>query len=711
MANIVVLNKENLATLQNLQGSQHAVLNQAQAAVVQVGYSKEDIAAIERSGTKAIIRLKNGEKIVIENFFNENGQTENELVFPDREGHFDVAEFDETGRFINYNPIQKLTELATSQQWLQTQPTVVELSAPLAEAAWYQKPWVKPALVVLGAEAIYLAAFDDDSSKPKDITAPESPSATLDPETADKITGKAEARARVYAINEEGKEVAHTYADSEGNYTLTLTTPLTDGARVAVYAKDAAGNISRPVAVTGSKDTIAPEQPQAQFNDEGSIISGKAEPGAKIYVYAEDGTTLIAGPITAANDGTFAILLAEALPKGSKAQVVAVDAAGNRSPHHNVEVGKDTIAPEQAQLEVDEKGKHVHGIAEANATVEIRDAQGKVVESTQADDTGRFDLALDTAITEQAKWVLVVKDAAGNESPSISLKPKLDTLAPQPVQASVNADGNQITGTAEPFAQIKVTAMSNGQPVTIGTGQANAEGDFEVDLITLLANNASASVYAIDAANNQSVATQVVGTKDTIAPNKISVNTLIVNDAVGEEKGKIPQHGETDDTRPSFEGYGEANATLTVYNHGIAIHTLQVPNTGIWKYIPEHDLSVGVQRFSFSQMDASGNTSAMSDVFSFTVVEPESPLVTESDETLLNVIDEPSAAFNVLTSPEPITWVDTKASNTIELNHLLSSVDQASDVSTTPVTPSFMSHTTTVDPVFELLFIDPQSLG
>jgi hypothetical protein len=635
MAIIVVLNKENLATLHNTD-TQLVALNQA--SIIQISHSKDDIASIIRSGNKLIVTLNNGEKITLEQFFNAEGSTPHSLVLPNHNGQFDLVEFDGKGKVINYNPIQHLTELATSSTWVNTQPTTVSAEEPVASPAWYEKSWVKPALVVLGIEAIYLTAFknDDDSDRPKDTTAPATPTATIDA-VGKVISGKAEAKAKVYVVDLQNNIIGEATADAEGNYSIQLKRDVTDGERVGVYAKDAAGNQSSFVAVTGSKDTIAPKAPEAQFNEAGSIVSGRAEAGSKVSLYSSDGKTLLAGPVTAGSDGSFSLSVNPPLAKDTQAQVIAQDTAGNQSQQSTVVVGQDTLAPAIAKLEVNSAGTQVKGYAEANSMVEVKNDKGQVLASTSANNQGYFELNLNPAVTDKSSTTIVVKDAAGNSTDAITLKPGLDTLAPEAVTASINAEGTVLTGTAEPNSKIKITITSNGQETTIGSGQADSHGKFSITLNSPLINNNSANVYATDAANNQSVATQVIGRKDTIAPSKVSLSTLTVADDVGEQKGNISQNSQTDEARPKFDGRGEANATLTIYDHGIAITTVKVKSDGTWTYTPDTDLSLGEHSFTFGQMDTSGNTSAMSDAFKFTVVAVVQPEVEVSEPDTVNL--------------------------------------------------------------------------
>ena len=80
MTNFVVINKNSLNKV--MVNEKHIVLSEA--SIVHTKMHREDVAEFSRDGNNLILKLKNGEVIVIENFFvaNENG-TASDLVFED----------------------------------------------------------------------------------------------------------------------------------------------------------------------------------------------------------------------------------------------------------------------------------------------------------------------------------------------------------------------------------------------------------------------------------------------------------------------------------------------------------------------------------------------------------------------------------------------------------------------------------------------------
>ena len=514
---------------------------------------------------------------------------------------------------------------------------------------WETKTILKWLGVAVAAEAVYLIAFDKDDKKSdanRDLIAPAEPTANLD-ENGEKLSGKTEANARITVKDQEGKVLGETVANAEGNYSMSLSRSIINNEKITVLAKDRAGNESKPTIVAGTKDTLAPDLANAQFSVDGKMISGSAEAGAKVYIYDADGKTLLAGPVKVAQDGHFSISLSNALATGQQAQVLVEDTAGNRSEFKKVIVGQDTFAPEPAKAEVNAAGDKITGQAEALAKIILRDAKDGLLAQTTADAQGKFSLELKTPLNQDQPALLSVQDAAGNSSQTIALIPSFDNIAPQAAQANLNAEGTVIRGTAEAKAKIEVYGA---QGSSLGTTEADDQGKFSLTLNTALLNQATASIYVLDAAGNRSTVTTLTGTTDTVAPDVVLLSK--VTDDVGVKKGTIAANSETDDARPKFEGTGEANATITIYDLGIAIGTVKVAENQSWSYTPAQDLSLGEHQFSFTQMDAANNTSSMSSSFNFKVIAVSNSGDTDGEfitgnrmiEELLQSKENPSSA-------------------------------------------------------------------
>ncbi|MEX0573482.1 Ig-like domain-containing protein, partial [Acinetobacter baumannii] len=326
------------------------------------------------------------------------------------------------------------------------------------------------------------------------------------------VTGKAEANAKIYIKDLSGNVIASGNADASGNFTIKLDKPLTDGNKLNVSAQNEGGKESSAYSITGPKDTIAPDAPEAQLNEDGSILDGKTEPDAKVMIYDASGKFI--DTVTASKEGKFSYKFTPPLTGG---KVVAIDLAGNESKPTLIFAGKDTIPPKAPLLEVNKEGTVIEGTAEANTKVYVKDADGNVIGTGTANAQGEFQITLSSALKDSQKATIIVEDAAGNTSKPLEIKSGYDTLAPDKPTAQINADGTTVTGTAEANAKIEI---KNSAGKIIGTGTADANGKFTITISPALTDNKTADVIAIDGAGNSSGAFEVTGTKDTTPPDR-----------------------------------------------------------------------------------------------------------------------------------------------------------------------------------------------
>lgn len=652
MTRIIVASKKGLDVLQDGQLNK-VILNQP--TIIQIGISQKDIASMEKQGGRLVIHLKNGETIVLENFFNEaTNTTEHSLVFPTEQGKFVEAQFDAQGKVIDYKGLNHVTDLGYGS----TSPAAANIAID-SDPSFSMGSVLKAGLAVLAAEGLYLWAFkkDDkeDSSSAPDLIAPAAPTATLADDTVT-VTGKTEANAKIYLKDAAGNTVASGVADASGNYTIKLDKPLVNGDKLNVIAQDGAGNNSKATVVTGTKDTIAPDAPQAQLNDDGSLVTGKAEANAKITVY--DATGKVLGTVFANKDGIYSLKITPPLTSEAGGKVVAEDAAGNKSEEVKIIAGKDTVPPASPFVEVNKEGSVIHGKTEANAKVQIKDVDGKVIGTGIADAQGEFQITLSPALKDSQKGTVVAEDAAGNVSKPVEIKPGFDSIAPDKPTAQINADGTSVTGTAEANAKIEIKDVTGK---VIGTGTADADGKFTIAISPALTDNNHGSVSAIDNAGNRSESFDIVGTKDTIPPTKPILNSA--EDDVGDVKGTIGSGSETDDARPKLTGSGEANATLTIYDNGIAIGVVTVSTGKSWTFTFDKDLALGKHSITLTQTDAAGLTSEASSPFIFYVVSPKTASLADASVDTLGT-HEPALADSVGLSTLKVAQNTTPDTNT-----------------------------------------------
>lgn len=611
MTRIIVASKEGLDVLQDGQLNKVVL---SKPSIIQIGVSQKDIASVEKQGGNLVVHLKNGETIVLENFFNEaTNTTEHSLVLPTEHGKFVEAQFDAQGKVIDYTGLNHVTDLAYTSTSQPASTMAVDDSPTFSMGNV-----LKAGLAVLAAEGLYLWAFDNDDKDDSPVNVPNTakPTEVKLADDAVTVTGKAEANAKIYIKDLSGNVIASGNADASGNFTIKLDKPLTDGNKLNVSAQNEGGKESSAYSITGPKDTIAPDAPQTQLSDDGSLVTGKTEANAKITVYDASGNVL--GTVTANKDGIFSLKLTPPLTSDAGGKVIAEDAAGNKSEPTKIIAGKDTFAPDVPLVEVNKEGTTVEGQTEPNAKVQIKDADGKVIGTGTANAQGEFQITLSPALKESQKATVVVEDAAGNTSKPLEVSPSYDSIAPDKPVAQINADGTTVTGTTEANAKVEIKDTTGK---VIGTGTADANGKFTITISPALTDNKHASVSAIDSAGNKSEVLDIIGTKDTTPPAKPVLNS--VDDDVGALKGAITAGSETDDARPKLTGSGEANATLTIYDNGVAIGIVNVSSSRSWSFTLDKDLAIGKHTITLTQTDAAGLTSEVSSPFTFYVVAPK----------------------------------------------------------------------------------------
>ena len=254
MTRVIVSSKTSLNILQD--GKIKDVIL-SQPSIIQLGINQESIKSIIKQGDDLVITLKNGEKIIIRDFYNEMNASEHTLALSNDDGSYSIAEFDDSGKFVRYTSSSQAVPQVSTE--LPTQ--VSSVSEPADDLGITKSQLIKGGLNAMAAEGLYLLAVndDDDNNNDKndstDMIAPITPTAVLSSDTQT-ITGKTEAKAKIEIKDSTGKVIATGQADQDGNYTVKLNEPLVNGSKVAVSAIDSAGNVSKSTVVTGTKDTL-----------------------------------------------------------------------------------------------------------------------------------------------------------------------------------------------------------------------------------------------------------------------------------------------------------------------------------------------------------------------------------------------------------------------------------------------------------------------
>ncbi|WP_010113584.1 Ig-like domain-containing protein, partial [Acinetobacter sp. P8-3-8] len=318
MTRIVIVAKNGGDLLQDTQASEVVL---SQPSVVQIGVTKDAVASITREGNNVVVVLKNGEKIVIDNFFNDANNADNSLVFPEQDKGFALVEFDSANGAVNYLGLDNLEPLLYSND-----------TAGLIA-------WLFP--VVTAGGILWWAHRDHDSHK--DQSSPTA-KATLTSITDDtgasstdlitndktlifngKITQPLAADETVQVSLDGGKTWLDAVVDrNNGSWSYDNTNnPLADGVyTVQIRTIDEAGNIGPITEQKITIDTAVPIQPEGvgatdnvgpnvgeipsggTTDDTTPTITGKGEPGATVEVI-DNGQPLGTTTVDSAGNWTF----------------------------------------------------------------------------------------------------------------------------------------------------------------------------------------------------------------------------------------------------------------------------------------------------------------------------------------------------------------------------------------------------------------------
>lgn len=530
-----------------------------------------------------------------------------------------------------------------------------------------------------------------------DHTAPNAPGNLAVSADGLQLTGTAEIGSTVTVKDGNGNIIGVGTADPSGHFDILLVPPQLNGQTLLVTATDAATNISLPATVVAQDHTPPVAPTNLLVNEDGTVLTGKAEAGSTVKVTDDQGHPLgqaIAGP-----DGSFTITLTTPQANGQHLEVNATDKAGNIGPDAPV-TAPDITPPDtpvigsvvdnvpeftgnlnSGDLTNDDKPT-LSGTAEANSTVKIYD-NGALIGTVSADGTGAWTFTPTTSIGQGMHSLTVTAtDAAGNVSqPSTAFTINVDSIAPTaPTITQVYDDVGTVTGpvsnngaTNDPTP----TLSGSGEPgstITVydglnvlGTTTVNGNGTWTYTPTTpLLDGPHSFTVTASDAAGNVTAHSTPWNVElITVLPNAPTIGEIIDN--VSPDLGPVLPGGSTNDPQPVINGTAGANAVVQIYDGTTLIGTVTADGTGAWTFRPTQPLSEGSHTLNVYVTDAAGNTSSATT--QIVVIDTAPPGAPSIDSALGNVSNAPSTLTNggSTQSTEPVFSGKGEAGATIKL--------------------------------------------
>ncbi|QHN66187.1 Ig-like domain-containing protein [Enterococcus faecalis] len=181
-------------------------------------------------------------------------------------------------------------------------------------------------------------------------------------------------------------------------------------------------------------------------------------------------------------------------------------------------------------------GYEVKGTADANATVEIRNAGGTVIGTGTADGTGAFTVTIPAGEAGANETLTAVaKNASGTESTPTTFQTPADPNTPvaTPIVETVTGSttkGYEVTGTAEVGTTIEVRDAAD---TVLGTATTGTDGKYTVTLDSGKATaNQTLSVVAKNASGTESQPATATTPADVTAP---TVDNITGNSGSGYE--------------------------------------------------------------------------------------------------------------------------------------------------------------------------------
>ena len=397
-------------------------------------------------------------------------------------------------------------------------------------------------------------------------------------DTTPTLSGGGQAPGDTVTIKDNGTEIGQVIVDEDGKWTFTPSTPLNDGDHeLTIIVTDPAGNASvESDPYTVIVDTFAPDQPviTSVIDDQGAVTG-----------------PLAAGDIT---DDARPNISGTAAP-GS---VISVYANGTWIGTTTVQPSGQWTLPGTALLNDLATGVN-------NLTATATNSAGNV-----SDPTAVYSITVDTR--------------APDASTAASLSDDVGAITGTIISGDITDDSNPTySGSAEPGA----TVIIYDKAVEIGRVPVDGAGNWSFTPTTpLTAGDHSFTNAVLDAAGNKSPVSVHIDFMVDTRPVAISI-TQVFDDA-GTVTGPLGNGGVTDDTTPTISGQATPNATVTIYNNGVAIGTVTSTSLGNWSFSAPI-LDEGDHSFTATVTTAATGESAHTPPFNLTLdtTAPVTPLI------------------------------------------------------------------------------------
>ncbi len=390
-----------------------------------------------------------------------------------------------------------------------------------------------------GVSNIYFAA-----GTTSEVTAPTVIGVTGNSTAGYEVKGTADANATVEIRNAGGAVIGTGTADGTGAFTVTIPAgEVGANETLTAVAKNASGTESTPTTFQTPADEATVTAPTITGvtgnSTAGYEVKGTADANATVEIRNAGGTVIGTG--TADGTGAFTVTIpAGEAGANETLTAVAKNASGTEStpttfqtPADEATVTAPTITGVTGNSTA---GYEIKGTADANATVEIRNAGGTVIGTGTADGTGAFTVTIPAGEAGANETLTAVaKNASGTESTPTTFQTPADPNTPvaTPIVETVTGSttkGYEVKGTAEVGTTIEVRDAAG---TVLGTATTGTDGKYTVTLDPGKATaNQTLSVVAKNASGTESQPATATTPADVTAP---TVDNITGNSGSGYE--------------------------------------------------------------------------------------------------------------------------------------------------------------------------------
>ncbi|UUN92851.1 BapA prefix-like domain-containing protein [Acinetobacter bereziniae] len=517
MANFVVIEKDSLS--KSTVDTNHITLSEA--SIIHTKMNRDDVAEYIRDGDHLLLKLKNGEVIVIENFFVVHQEVTSDLVFEDEDGCI-LYWFDGVSGFKEITGLEALLPEASSH-----------LTGML--------PWLIGTGVVGGVIA---ATHDNDKNKENIPNGKNSVEVKTDGSIIGKTENIPEGTKVVITITGQDKNGNTLSKDIEvtvqpdGSYTAEVPEEFVDGdLTVSSEVVDRNGNTVQAEDQLGKNATDDPNTPE----DESAGLD-RVDSNIDIHI---DNTGKITGTTTDVAPNSDVVITITGKDAAGKDVVihktVKTDADGNYQTELTVADGivdGSSVTVEATTTDRNGQGvgpasDHLAGqgdndndpstpddtgldLVTAEITVEINTA-GKITGTTT-----------DVAPNSDVVITIIGKDAAGKD---VVIHKTVKTDADGNYQTELTVADGIVDGSA---VNVEATTTDrNGQGVGPASDHLAGQGDNDNDPST--PDDTGLDLVTAEITVEINTAGKITGTTKDVAPNSDVVITIIGKDAAGKD--------------------------------------------------------------------------------------------------------------------------------------------------------------------------------